>query len=301
MTIRLLHMHGTRNEFLVWDGFRQPVEPELDLTSLAIALSARETGYGVDGLLVVEPAPGVTARMTVYNADGSVAEMCGNGLRCVGKMLVDRGYADGEFVVETGAGPRRVEVIETSGTTSQVRLSLGRPILEAVEIPTTLVGSPPKNAALSLSPPEAAIESDLPSHVEVTCVSMGNPHAVIFVDDPGAVAVDRLGPLVERHPAFPQRTNVEFVSVISPKELSLRVWERGCGETMACGTGTAAAVVAGVLTGRCQREAIVHLRGGDLRIEWPHDTAEVMLSGETVERREVEWNREPRKGLSSAG
>lgn len=294
MVIRLLHMHGTRNEFLVWDGFRQPVESGIDLASLAVSLCDRETGFNVDGLLVVEPVAGAAARMTVYNADGSIPEMCGNGLRCVGKMLVDRGHADGEFVVETGAGPRRVEVTESKGTTSNVRISLGRPIFEAAQIPTTLVGNPPQEVSLSLS--QVAAATELPAEVEVTCVSMGNPHAVIFVDDdPETVAVDRLGPIIERHPAFPRRTNVEFVSVISPGELSLRVWERGCGETMACGTGTAAAVVAGVLTGRCQREAIVHLRGGDLKIEWPHNAADVMLSGEAVEQREVAWDREPQQ------
>lgn len=273
-------MHGTGNAFLVLDVFRQPRPNGSELPALARAVCDRATGPGADGLLVVEPSKGFAALMRVYNADGSVAEMCGNGLRCVGKLVADRGYAGREFVVATDAGPRHVAVLSSNPKASEVRISLGRPIFEASRIPTTLSGTPPVEVPLGIDEEPA---------LSVTCVSMGNPHAVTFVDDPGAAPVGRLGPLVERHSAFPNRTNVEFVAAVSPAELRLRVWERGCGETAACGTGAGAAVVAGVLTGRTARGVIVHLRGGDLRIDWPNDSAEVSLTGSAVTIGTVEW------------
>jgi len=273
-------MHGTRNSFVVLDAFRQAVPSEGELSGLARSACGRATGFGTDGLLVVEPDDGVAARMTVYNADGSIPEMCGNGLRCVAKLVADRGYAGREFTIATGAGPRLVSVLSSSDTVSEIRIGLGRPILDAERIPTTLPGSPPKEVPLTV---------DGGTILSVTCVSMGNPHAVMFVDDPDAAAVESLGPRVERHPAFPNRTNVEFASVVSPTALRLRVWERGCGETAACGTGAGATAVAGVLTGRTGRSVVIRLRGGDLRVDWPADDAEVFLTGDAVTVDTVEW------------
>lgn len=284
--MKLAHMHGTGNTFLVLDAFRHARPAPETLPNLARMLCDRTTGFGTDGLLIVEPAAGFAARMTVYNADGSIAEMCGNGLRCVGKLLADRCYAGSEFVIQTDAGPREVTILSSDGDRSEVRISLGRPILEPQRIPTTLAGHPPIEVPLSLKPSRSA---DLSHEIPVTCVSMGNPHAVIFVPNSDVANVHSIGPIVERHSAFPNGTNVEFVTVVSPSELRLRVWERGVGETAACGTGAAAATVAAVLTGRTGRQATVHLRGGGLRIDWPDDAAEVELTGDAVTVGSVEF------------
>ena len=288
-SIKFVRMHGTANEFLVLDVLRRAVTAGTDLAAVARAACDRTAGLGADGMLVVEPVDGFAARMTVYNADGSVPEMCGNGLRCVGKLVADRGDAGREFTVLTGAGPRRIEVLSSAGDASDIRISLGRPIFEAARIPTALPGTPPIEVPLPLDGEWGALAPGAEASLRVTCVSMGNPHAVIFVEDPDAVPVERLGPLFERHPAFPNRTNVEFVSVTSPTELRLRVWERGCGETAACGTGAGAATVAAILTGRTDRRVSVRLRGGNLRIEWPEDAAEVSLTGEAVTVGDVTW------------
>jgi diaminopimelate epimerase len=219
--------------------------------------------------LIVEPANGTAGRMRVYNADGSIAEMCGNGLRCVAKLLHDRYDAETSFTIATDAGPRQIRILSASSEVSQVRIGLGRPIFDPLRIPTTLEGMP------LIEQPLRVDETTW----RFTCISMGNPHAVTFVDDPDAVAVDRIGPAVERHAAFPRRTNVEFAAVDSRRRLRLRVWERGVGETAACGTGAAATAVAAILTGRTERDVTVRLPGGDLQIEWPHDEAEVSLTG----------------------
>jgi diaminopimelate epimerase len=284
-------MHGTGNAFLLLDAFRDPPPSTADLPALARAACAKTTGFGTDGLLTVEPAEDAAARMRVFNADGSTAEMCGNGLRCVARLVADRGYAGNEFVIATDAGPRRVEVLSSNGDTSQIRLSLGRPVFDPTLIPTTLPGRPPLEVPLPLGDlsPSPHSPFPIPHSLLTTCLSMGNPHAVTFVPDPDAAPVETLGPHVERHPAFPNRTNVEFVTVTSPAELRLRVWERGCGETAACGTGAAAAAVAAILTGRSERNVTVRLRGGDLRIDWPADDAEVTLTGDAVTLGEVEW------------
>ena len=278
--MKLVHMDGTGNTFLVVDAFREARPPAETLPGLARSLCDRISGVGADGLLIVEPAAGFAGRMTVYNADGSIAEMCGNGLRCVGKLIADRFYADGEFVVLTDAGPRQVTVLSSDGDHSEIGISLGRPIFDPQQIPTTLPGRPPVEVSLSLMPHGSA---DPRRSIPVTCVSMGNPHAVIFVADSDTANVLSLGPLIERHPAFPNRTNVEFVTVTSRNELRLRVWERGVGETAACGTGAAAALVAGVLTARTDRQVLGHLRGGDLKLDWPSDDAEVALTGSAVQ------------------
>ncbi|MGC1272424.1 MAG: diaminopimelate epimerase [Planctomycetaceae bacterium] len=220
--MRLVHMHGTGNAFLVLDAFREAMPRRDELPELARSVCDRTTGFGTDGLLVVEPAEDFAGRMTVYNADGSIAEMCGNGLRCIGKLLFDRFYAGSEFVVQTDAGPRKVTVLSSHGEGSDVRISLGRPIFEPERIPTTLPGHPPIEVPLSLQPGRHADSSHA---ISVTCVSMGNPHAVIFVPNSDVANVFSIGPIVERHSAFPNRTNVEFVTVVSPSELRLRVWE----------------------------------------------------------------------------
>jgi len=277
--MNLLLMDGTGNRFYVLDAFREPLPPDIDLPSLARELcdhadalragSVSDRSSRVDGLLIVEPAEGCAGRMRVYNADGSLAEMCGNGLRCVAKLLHDRRDVGDSFTIATDAGPRLVEILGASPELSEIRIGLGHPIFEPQEIPTTLHGIPPIEQPLD-------VDGDT---WHLTCVSMGNPHAVTFVSDPNAIDVRRVGPAVERHEVFPNRTNVEFAAILSPTQIRLRVWERGVGETAACGTGAAATAVAAILTARTERDVMLHLPGGELQVSWPRNDAEVFLTG----------------------
>ncbi len=263
---------GAGNDFVVLDG-RQGRQLEglglavHDWGEIAQRLCDRHFGVGADGLLVAcEPAaPGATQRMRMFNPDGSEAEMCGNGLRCFVRWLVDRHeVAPGQIAVETGSGVLPVEV----GANGWIAAGMGRPLLRPQDIPLSAAataGQPPEGPVLSL-----ALElPDLPgAHYEATCVSMGNPHAVVFVPDTAAVPLERVGPPLERHPAFPARANVEFCQVVGSDRLRVRVWERGAGITLACGTGACAAVVAARLQGYVGERVIVELPGGELEVTW---------------------------------
>jgi len=218
--------------------------------------------------------------MRMFNADGSESEMCGNGVRCVAKYVYDHGIAQrDELRIETGRGvlPIRLEIEQ--GKVRLARVNMGAPILEAAKIPTMLPGDPPINQRLT-----AAGQT-----FDVTCVSMGNPHCVTFVDDLNDDWVLRVGPQVEKHVMFPRRVNAEFIQIISPREFNMRVWERGSGETQACGTGACASCVAGVLSGRTERKVLAHLPGGDLELEWA-ESGEVYLTGPATEVFSGEWN-----------
>jgi len=215
----------------------------------------------------------------MFNADGSEAEMCGNGVRCVAKYVYDHGIARKERLqIETGRGVLVLDLETAQGKVARVRVNMGSPILEGSKIPTTLAGNPPIRQKLSAAGRE----------FEVTCVSMGNPHCVAFVDQLSDDWVLRVGPLVERHPAFPRRVNAEFVQLLSPREFRMRVWERGSGETQACGTGACAAAVAGVLAGVAERRVLAHLPGGDLELEWD-GSGDVFLTGPAVEVYSGNW------------
>jgi diaminopimelate epimerase len=277
--MNLLLMEGTGNRFFVLDAFREPLPSGEDLPSLVRSICRQENGSGADGLLIVAPAEGFAGRMRVYNADGSIAEMCGNGLRCVGKLLFDRGDAPEQFVVATDAGPRDVEVCSSSSAESELRVGLGQPIFDPSLIPTTLAGTPPVEQPIVVSG----------EIWQLTCVSMGNPHAVIFIHHPTATDVARIGRAIEHHEAFPKRTNVEFASVVSRTEIVLRVWERGVGETAACGTGAAATAVAAILTGRTDRSVSIRLQGGELKVSWPRNDAEVCLTGPAKLLDVIDW------------
>lgn len=273
-------MHGCRNDYVVVDGFRHAVpEP----AALARAVADRRRGVGCDGLLLALPCEEADLRMRMFNPDGSEAESCGNGLRCLALFALRRGLVRGtdRLTLATPAGivPARVEGRVGPGTgraAADVEVDLGVPGLERAAIP--MRGPSGRVVAEPL---------DLDgTRVEVTAVSLGNPHAVLFVDDVEAAAVATVGPRLECDAAFPERTNVEFVQVLGPGEVRQRTWERGAGETLACGTGACAVVVAGALTGRTQRRATVHLRGGDLQVEWAQDghvrlrgPAEVVFEG----------------------
>jgi diaminopimelate epimerase len=275
--MKFTKMHGAGNDYVYVDCFAESVKG--DLARLAVAVSDRHKGIGADGLILICPSEVADARMRMFNADGSESEMCGNGVRCVAKYVYDHGIARKERLqIETGRGVLVLDLETAQGKVARVRVNMGSPILEGSKIPTTLAGNPPIRQKLSAAGRE----------FEVTCVSMGNPHCVAFVDQLSDDWVLRVGPLVERHPAFPRRVNAEFVQLLSPREFRMRVWERGSGETQACGTGACAAAVAGVLAGVAERRVLAHLPGGDLELEWD-GSGDVFLTGPAVEVYSGNW------------
>ncbi len=266
--MRFTKMQGLGNDYIYVNCFAETVN---DAPALAARLSDRHFGVGSDGLILIAPSEQADARMIMYNADGSRAQMCGNGIRCVGKYLHDRGLTDKTSVsVETDAGILELLLhLDAAGQVETVTVDMGEPILTPAEIPVAVTG-------------ESAV--DLPIEAagriwRATCVSMGNPHAVVFVDDPDALDLPAIGPQFEHHSLFPERTNTEFVQVVSPTQLRMRVWERGAGETLACGTGACATLVAAVLTGRSNQTATVKLRGGDLAISWDVQNNHIFMTG----------------------
>jgi diaminopimelate epimerase len=251
-----------------------------DPSRLAVAMSDRHFGVGSDGLILIGPSERADARMRMFNADGSEAEMCGNGVRCVAKYIHDHGLARKDRVtIETGRGVLTLELEVEGGKARRVRVDMGAPILRGSDIPTLLPGDPPINV------PVTAAGHDL----AVTAVSMGNPHAVAYVDDVARFPVETVGPALERHESFPRRVNVHFVEVVGPGEVTMRTWERGSGITLACGTGACAVCVAGVLTGKTARRILAHLPGGDLELEWPSNDGSVFMTGPATEVFSGEW------------
>jgi diaminopimelate epimerase len=276
--MRFTKMHGAGNDYVYVDCIRNPMPH--DPAGLSRAISDRHFGVGSDGLILICPSDRAEARMRMFNADGSEAEMCGNGIRCVAKYLYDHGIVrKSELTVETGRGVLRLELEIQGGAVRQVRVDMGEPILEAERIPTMLIGNPPLGVPLSVDD----------RTFKVTCVSMGNPHCITFVDTIDDALVLGVGPKIEKHAAFPRRINAEFVRVNSPDDVTVRVWERGSGETLACGTGACAVVVAAVLTERTQRRLLAHLPGGDLRLHWSETDNHVYLTGPAVEVFSGDW------------
>lgn len=276
--MRFTKMHGAGNDYVYVEAADQTLPP--DLAALARQMSDRHFGVGADGLILILPSTCADARMRMFNADGSEAQMCGNGIRCFAKYLYDHGLCrKPQLQIETGAGVLQVDLETAGGQVRRVRVDMGEPILEAARIPTRLPGDPVVNALLSVGG----------QNLQVTCVSLGNPHCVSYVESLNDDLVLRLGPLVEHDPQFPQRVNAEFVQVLSPREVRQRTWERGSGETLACGTGASAVCVAGVLTGRTQRQLVVHLRGGDLELNWNESDNHVYMTGPAAEVFCGEW------------
>jgi len=276
--MRFTKMHGAGNDYIYVDCFAQEVPA--DPATLARAISHRRLGVGGDGLILIRPSDVADARMQMFNADGSEAEMCGNGIRCVAKYVFDHGICRRETLrIETGGGVLSLELQVQDGKTQRVRVDMGAPILEAARIPTTLPGDPVVDRQLSVAG----------QTLRVTCVSMGNPHCVVFVDHATDDYVLGLGPQIECDAHFPARVNVEFVEVESPSVVRQRTWERGSGETWACGTGASAVCVAGVLTGRTQRHIVNHLAGGDLELEWCAQDNHVFMTGPAVEVFSGHW------------
>jgi diaminopimelate epimerase len=276
--MRFTKMHGLGNDYVYVDTFDQgaPSEPG----KLAIAISDRHFGVGGDGLILIMPSDRADARMRMFNADGSEGEMCGNGVRCMAKYLYDHGLVRRNQVkIETGRGVLTLDLEVRKDRVQRVRVDMGAPILETERIPTLLPGEPPIDASVQVADRE----------LRITAISMGNPHAVIYVDDVAGFPLESLGPQIERHPAFPRRVNVHVVQVIGRAEVRMRTWERGSGITLACGTGACAVCVGGVLTGRTDRSILAHLPGGDLELSWPNDQGPVFMTGPATEVFSGEW------------
>lgn len=266
--MRFTKMQGAGNDYVYVDCFSQTVE---NAPELARRISDRHFGVGSDGLILIAPSDVADVQMVMYNADGTRAQMCGNGVRCVGKYAHDRGLTDKTVLtVETLAGIKTLTLhLGPDGQTQTVTVDMGCPELTPEKIPVNAPGA----RALDV-PIEAAGRT-----WHAACVSMGNPHAVIFVDDPDALDLPAIGPEFEHSVLFPERTNTEFCQVVREGVLKMRVWERGAGETLACGTGACATLVAAALTGRCGREAKLLLRGGELTIRWDGETDHVFMTG----------------------
>ncbi len=262
-------MHGAGNDFVVLDGLRDEL-PRIQ--PLARRLCDRHFGIGADQVLVARPSQGADFRMEIFNADGGQVEMCANGIRALFKFLRDRGHTRAEELgIETLSGVVRPRWVGPD----RVQVDMGRPILDPAKIPTRLGEGPGPLIDLPLEIGDRTLR--------VSSVSMGNPHAVIFVEDPEQVDVARLGPQLEQHPAFPNRVNVEFVGVRSRSRVQQRTWERGTGETLACGSGACAVAVVSILRGVVERELTVELRGGELELAWERDDASVLMTGPAAE------------------
>ena len=281
--MRFTKMHGVGNDYVYVDCFAEPVPR--DIPELARRISARRFGVGADGLILICPSERADAEMRMFNADGSAAEICGNGIRCVAKYLYDHGISRREKLqIESAGRTLSLELLIAQGVVERVRVDMGEPILIPEQIPTKL-----RSAG---GPEQPVVEVPLVvagREIRATCLSMGNPHCVVFVDEPTDEWVLGIGPQLEIDPQFPNRTNVEFVKVLTGAELQQRTWERGSGETLACGTGACAVCVAGVLTGRTGRSVEIHLRGGDLEIEWSEADNHVYMTGPAVEVFSGDW------------
>ena len=265
--MRFTKMQGLGNDYVYVNCFDEAVEHP---SSLAKMVSDRHFGIGSDGLILIRPSVQADFFMEMFNADGTRSEMCGNGIRCVGKYVYDHGLIDKtEITVNTLAGVKRLSLHVKEGRVQSVTVDMGEPQLEASAIPVQALHSP-----VVAEPIEVA-----GGRFEMTCVSMGNPHAVVFVDDTSSVPVEQIGPEFEFHPRFPKRVNAEFVQVVSRSEVNMRVWERGTGETLACGTGACASTVACILNGLTDDEITLHLLGGDLRVKWDRGTNHVLMTG----------------------
>ena len=273
-------MHGAGNDYIYVNCFDESLPARPD--DLARSMSDRHFGVGGDGLVLICPSEVADVQMRMFNADGSEAEMCGNAVRCIAKFVFERNIARANpMKIETGAGVLRLDLLISGDTVDRVRVDMGEPTLLAAQIPTTFSGERVVDAELTVAG----------RTLTVTCVSMGNPHCVIFVDDPTDDVVLSLGPQIEVDAHFPNRVNAEFVQVLSRSEVRQRTWERGSGETLACGTGACAVCVAGVLTDRTDRQIIVHLPGGDLEIEWSEADNHVYMTGPATEVYSGQWPR----------
>ncbi|MFH1154124.1 MAG: diaminopimelate epimerase [Pseudomonadota bacterium] len=271
MQLAFTKMEGLGNDFILIDNTRGVLPQNTPFPGLAQKLCSRHFGIGADGIILILPSANADMAFRIFNSDGSEPQMCGNGMRCFAKYLYEKSILRKTlFEVETPAGIIIPEVFpEADGSVSLVRVDMGEPILVPGSIPFLGGGT----TAIH----ETIMVRDVPEYI--TAVSMGNPHAVILVDDIDSVALKERGTAVENHPAFPEKTNVEFIQILNQAEMKMRVWERGAGETLACGTGACAALVAAHLNGKCGTRALIHLAGGDLTVEWNRKTNHIFKTG----------------------
>jgi diaminopimelate epimerase len=287
--MRFTKMHGAGNDYIYLDCVRNP--PPHDPASLSRRISDRHFGVGSDGLILICPSERADVRMRIFNADGSEAEMCGNGIRCLSTYAHDHGLTkNNPMKVETGRGILTLALDVKQGKVERVTVDMGEPILEAEQIPTTLLG--PR----VVEQPLPALDFDSTAWMDacgldqrLTCVSMGNPHVILYCRDAGKVPLEQVGPVLENAVVFPRRINVHFVAVQSSQEATMRTWERGSGITLACGTGACAVCVAGVLAGRTGRRLLAHLPGGDLELHWKETDNHVYMTGPAVEVFTGDW------------
>ncbi|MBO2517351.1 MAG: diaminopimelate epimerase [Clostridiales bacterium] len=265
--MKFTKMHGIGNDYIYVNCFEEQIT---DPSRLSLVMSKQHFGVGSDGLILIGPSDTADFSMRIFNSDGSEADMCGNGIRCLGKYVYDRGLTDKtELTVSTMGGLKKLWLTVEGGKVIRVRADMGMPELTPAKIPVDV------NADRVMQYPRQILGKTLP----ITCVSMGNPHAVIFVTDPDAIDLPVVGGMIEHHPLFPRRTNVEFVRVIRRDMLQMRVWERGAGETLACGTGACASLVAAVINGLADRCAQIKLAGGNLQLEWNEEDNHVYQTG----------------------
>ena len=265
--MKFTKMHGIGNDYVYVNCFKEEVP---DPSQTAIKVSDRHFGIGSDGLILIKPSDVADGKMEMYNADGSQGAMCGNGIRCVAKYMYDYGLTDKTSIsVETKSGIKCLDLTVENGKVSTVKVNMGAPILKAADIPV-------------LCDTEQMIDQPVTvdgKEWKMTCVSMGNPHAIIYIEDVKNLDIEKIGPKFENHPIFPDRVNTEFVKVIDRKTVEMRVWERGSGETLACGTGACATAVACILNGLTEDEVTVKLLGGDLTIFWDRKENLVYMTG----------------------
>ena len=269
MQINFTKMQGCGNDYVYINGFTEII-PQQQKPDFVRKMSDRHFGIGGDGVIFVNPSQTADFEMEMYNADGTRAEMCGNGIRCVGKFVYDKGLTDKKDIrVESFGKVKYLQLLTEGGTVKNVRVNMGEPILKAEEVPVVCdkeqAGSEP-----------VVVEGKT---YEMTCVSMGNPHAIIFMDNVRELDIEAIGPYFENHPVFPKRTNTEFVEVLDKNTVNMRVWERGSDETLACGTGACATTVACILNNKTEDEVTVHLLGGDLKIRWDRKENLVYMTG----------------------
>ena len=278
--MRFTKMEGCGNDYIYVNGFEEQI-PGAEKPALVRRLSDRHFGIGGDGVIFINPSREADFEMEMHNADGTRADMCGNGIRCVGKFVYDKGLTDKKNITVVSAGKVKYldltvekadETFESRGTVKAVRVNMGSPILEPAQIPVVADGGEVVDAPIQVDGRE----------YRMTCVSMGNPHTVIFSQGVAGMDLEKIGPKFENHERFPNRTNTEFVEVIDRQTVFMRVWERGTGETLACGTGSCATAVACVLNGLTEPKVTVRLLGGELEIEWDRERNLIYMTGPAV-------------------
>ena len=284
MDIRFTKMEGCGNDYVYISGFEYQLDPE-QKPEIVKKLSDRHFGIGGDGVIFINPSKIADFEMEMWNADGTRGEMCGNGIRCVGKFVYDSGMTHEKEITVESFGKVKYLTLYTGETedgrelVQSVRVNMGAPILEAKEIPVAADKSPVVSEPISIAQKDSGLKGGAGTEYRMTCVSMGNPHAVVYIDSTAELEIEAVGPLFENHERFPNRTNTEFVQIIDPEHVKMRVWERGSGETLACGTGCCAVCVAGVLNGFTAPRLEVQVLGGKLLIEWDREENLVWMTG----------------------